>query len=67
MFNLGISIQTGLVRKKMKQTELAKIMMVSPQYVNRLCTGNKKTSLDKIMWFAEFFDVPLSTFILWGE
>lgn len=51
----------------MKQAKLAEIMMVSPQYIHSLCTSKKRVGVDRLQWFAEFFDVPLSTFILWGE
>jgi transcriptional regulator with XRE-family HTH domain len=67
LYSLARSIRMGLAKKYMKQSELAQVMGVRPQYVHAICAGSKIVGLERMQWLAEYFDVPLSTFILWGE
>lgn len=67
MFDLGKSLRTGLAQKNLNRSQFARIMLVSPQYISKLCKGKGEVSIQRLAWFADFFEVPLSTFILWGE
>ena len=61
------TMRMHMARDKITQQVLADKLGVSRKYVNQVMNEKRKPSLSSLERMAELFDVPLSTFILWGE
>lgn len=68
MFNLGIAILTGMNRNSINMYKVVRLdMNLKSGTLSGLVSGKQGASLHTCNRFAEYFKVPLSTFILWGE
>lgn len=64
-----ISKAIKLIRQyhKLSQTELASRLSISVSYVSELEAGKKEPSLDILQKYADFFNVPLSSLVVFSE
>ena len=52
---------------KLNQTELAKKLSISTSYLSELESGKKEPSLDILQKYADCFNVPLSSLVVFSE
>lgn len=67
MFDLSMSVRVGIARVDVSQRQMATDIGMNYYHLNKICKGHANTRLDGMKTFAEYFGVPLSTFIGWGE
>jgi len=65
--DLSESIRTGLYLGKMSKLELSKQLGVTYQTVCKWHRGEANPPMETVKAIADLFDVPVSTFISWGE
>ena len=63
----GKSTRIGLANGNHNRAWLSINLGVSKAYVSAICNGKEEPSRDMIKRLAEVFNVPVSTFIKWGE
>lgn len=61
------SIKIGLVKKSARMKDLAAHCNTTQQYMSEMASGKINLPYERIKQFAEFFGVPVSEFIRWGE
>lgn len=64
--NIGNSIRIAMIKRGMRQHDVAEKVGITRTYVSGLCNG-RKPSQDLIVKLAECFDMPVSEFIKLGE
>ena len=52
---------------RISQSDLAEKIGISKSYLNEIERGHKEPSLDVLRKYAEFFDVPVSSLMLFAE
>lgn len=52
---------------RLTQADLAKHLRLSKSFVSELENGNRKPSLEVLESYADFFQIPLSSFMLFSE
>ncbi len=52
---------------KLNQTELANRLSISTSYLSELESGKKEASLDILQKYADCFNVPLSSLVVFSE
>lgn len=68
MFHLGKAILTGMKHSGINMYKIVRLdMNLKSGTLSGLVSGKQGASLHTVNRFAEYFKVPLSTFILWGE
>ncbi len=65
--DISKSIRMGLAVDGKRQNWLAEQLAVSDNYVSCICKGDKQISLIRLEQISSVFNVPVSTFIKWGE
>lgn len=65
--NISKSIKVGLVLKDMKALDVVEATGKSAVTVSSWMTSKSDPKLKEVEKMAELFDVPVSTFIEWGE
>ena len=66
MHQLSKALRTLRVFHDVKQSELAERLNVSRSYLSEIETG-RKPSLDLLDKYANFFEIPLSSLLLFAE
>lgn len=67
-FRTGVAILTGMkIHGYTSQTPVWRGMGLSSSTLSNYIDGRHKPSLFMMVCLADFFKVPLSTFVLWGE
>lgn len=64
-----ISKALKLIRQyhRLSQTELSVKLSISTSYLSELESGKKEPSLDVLQKYADFFNVPLSSLLVFSE
>jgi transcriptional regulator with XRE-family HTH domain len=63
----GRALKTVRQYHRLSQSELADRTGISKSYLNEIERGHKEPSLDILRKYSEFFDVPLSSLMLFAE
>lgn len=64
--NIGMAIKIALVKKGMKQHELADKIGVSTVYISRIC-NKKNVGMNAVSKIAEALDMKVSDLVALGE
>lgn len=61
------ALRTARQYHRLSQSSLADKIGISKSYLNEIERGHKEPSLDVLRRYAEFFDVPMSSLMLFAE
>lgn len=64
---LNIALKTIRQYHRLNQNELANNLALSPSYISEIEKGKKEPSLDVLQKYAQHFNVPLSSLIVFSE
>ena len=64
---LSAALKTIRQYHRLNQNELARKQSLSPSYISEIEKGKKEPSLDVLQKYAQYFDVHLSSLIVFSE
>lgn len=68
MNTLRKSVMRGMAEKGVKlQSDIARATGIRPMTISDILRGHANPTHDTLMKLSNYFEVPLSTFIGWGE
>lgn len=63
----GRALKTARQYHRLSQSDLAERIGISKSYLNEIERGHKEPSLDVLRKYSTFFDVPMSSLMLFAE
>jgi len=65
--NIGNKIKKLRIQNSLTQVELANLLNVTQQNIQRIETGKQNTTMKRLSMFAKVFNVPVEIFFQNGE